>query len=165
MSTTLSLWRFAVDRYARPQVRQHCLQLQDMHGLSVNWLLWLLWLEAQGRQATPALLDRAEADTGRLRRQLIEPLRQMRRSLDQQDEAPLGSQLGRVELTAERLELRRLQRLRPLAVPITAVDNLHGYLHWLAPVDPAPIEPLLAALRLRVLADPTPSLQNGAPPS
>lgn len=98
-------------------------QLQDMHELSVNWLLWLLWLEAQGRQATPALLDRAEADTGRLRRQLIEPLRQMRRSLDQQDEAPLRRQIGRVELTAERLELRRLQRLRPLAVPITAVDN------------------------------------------
>lgn len=156
MRTPPSLWRFAVDRYAQPQVQQHCLQLQDAHGLSVNWLLWLLWLEAQGRQATPALLDRAEADTGRLRRQFIEPLRQMRRSLDQQDEAPLRRQLGRVELTAERLELRRLQRLRSLATPAVAADNLHGYLCWLAPVDSVPIAPLLAALRSLVLTGAAP---------
>ena len=40
-------WQFSLEVYARPQVADLCLVLQDEHGFDVNILLLCLWL-AQG---------------------------------------------------------------------------------------------------------------------
>lgn len=41
-------WQFSLEVYAKPQVAELCLALQDEHGFDVNILLLCLWL-AQGR--------------------------------------------------------------------------------------------------------------------
>ncbi len=42
-------WDFSIRIYARPEVAEACLGLQDRHGLDVNVVLFCLWLGASGR--------------------------------------------------------------------------------------------------------------------
>lgn len=42
-------WDFSIRIYARPEVAQACLELQERHGLDVNVVLFCLWLGASGR--------------------------------------------------------------------------------------------------------------------
>ncbi len=42
-----AFWQFSVGHYQQPQVKQLCLQLQDGHGINVNLLLLLCWLQKQ----------------------------------------------------------------------------------------------------------------------
>ena len=50
-------WQFSLEVYARPQVADLCLVLQDEHGFDVNILLLCLWLaQGEGRALMSACL-------------------------------------------------------------------------------------------------------------
>jgi len=110
------LWDFSVSLYARPGVKDACLELQDRLGLDVNLLLFAVWSAVAG----PGRLDAARfrdcvALTEAWQAEMIQPLRQLRRSTQAEmgaargaDTAALTSQLLAAELAAEQVELSLL---------------------------------------------------------
>lgn len=118
MSDDNRLWAFALNIYSDPEVAAACLQLQDEFGLSVNRLLFALWLAREQRQLGRLQLDdRQLADW---HDSVLLPLRQLRyrvreqreqQSLDKQGFNSCYQQLKQAELEAERVELDRLYQL------------------------------------------------------
>jgi len=115
-----SLWPFALCVYARHGVEAALLELQDEHGQSVPFLLWALWLAAQGRRVDA----RALADGAKLARAwqdaAIAPLRELRRGLKRPSRAVLArprealrERVKAVELEAERMLLQMLEEASP----------------------------------------------------
>ena len=108
------LWAFAVDIYGMHGVKQACLSIQARYGLSISMLLGTIWTGAEGY----GRLGATEMETTIRRgiewhREIIEPLRGLRRRLRQ--EPPRGLErktetlrhhLLEQELEAERIEQR-----------------------------------------------------------
>ena len=44
-----SLWAYALEVYGRPGAEARFLALQDGHGQNVCFLIWSLWMAAEGR--------------------------------------------------------------------------------------------------------------------
>jgi len=138
------LWAFAAELYARPGVEPLLLDLQDSHGQCVAYLIWALWLAAEGRDPGDAVLAQA-ADLARAwEAAATGPLRSLRRSLVKAPAAAakpvrerLRAQVKALELDAERGLLEMLETASPAPGP--------------APLDPA-----------KALADSTKAW--GAPP-
>jgi uncharacterized protein (TIGR02444 family) len=115
-------WGFSLRIYARPDVPQACLALQDQGGADVNLVLFLLYLADCGRildDDAVAALDQATRDW---REQVVKPLRAVRRLLKDDvgafaadATAPLRSDVKRVELAAEKLQQFTLEALAPPA--------------------------------------------------
>lgn len=112
-----SLWRFAVAVYGRPGIADLCLDLQDRHGVDVPLLLWAAWTGAvRGHALTGADLAAALAATAPWRRDVVAPLRAVRRRLKAGPSpiAPtpetdaLRERVKALELEAERLQLTAL---------------------------------------------------------
>jgi uncharacterized protein (TIGR02444 family) len=105
------LWHFSVDFYARPDVAEACLQLQEACGADVNIVLFLLW-RATARDALTADAVRRLDDSSRdWRENVVAPLRTLRRRLKAgcPPMAPnaaesFRSKVKAVELAAERLQ-------------------------------------------------------------
>src|SRR5260221_9331531 len=75
-------WAFSLDLYAHPDVAAACLRLQDEQGLDVNLLLLCCWLARSGRgRLGEGDLAAAEARAAPWRRDIIGPLRAVRRAL------------------------------------------------------------------------------------
>jgi uncharacterized protein (TIGR02444 family) len=113
-----SFWRFTLAVYGRPGIAPALVELQDRHGLDVNLALFCAWLGWSGRgQATEALLDRAERAVADWRREIVEPLRAVRRALKGKREPAGASELReavqRQEIEAERLAQRLLVSVLP----------------------------------------------------
>ena len=112
-------WRFSLAVYARPGVAPSCLALQDRLGLDVNLLLFCCWAAARGHRLGPPELAAARAASEPWQREIVEPLRRIRRqlaqptALDPGDAAILYDQAQQLELAAEEAE----QRLLAAAVP------------------------------------------------
>jgi uncharacterized protein (TIGR02444 family) len=135
-----ALWRFSLALYALPGVADALIALQDRRGLDVNLILFSLWLGISGRGALGSdLLVAAEATTGMLRSEIIEPLRSLRRKLRHHpdgDVQELREGLKALELAGEKAAQARLARLcvrvRTDASPedrlAAAHDNLVLYL-------------------------------------
>ncbi len=112
----LGLWDFSVSLYAKPGVKDACLELQDRCGLDVNLLLFAVWSAVAG----PGRLDAARfrdcvALTEAWQAEMIQPLRKLRRSCRAElppapgvDTAALAVQLQAAELAAEQVELSLL---------------------------------------------------------
>jgi uncharacterized protein (TIGR02444 family) len=111
-------WSFAVDLYGRPGVSQACLVLQDRLGGDVCLLLFALFIAREQQiglaPSDLASLDDAVADW---RREVIEPLRSLRRRLKLgPDPAPsphtnaVRHHVQNAELAAEQIELALLAR-------------------------------------------------------
>lgn len=111
-------WSFAVDLYGRPGVSQACLVLQDRLGGDVCLLLFALFIAREQQiglaPSDLANLDDAVADW---RREVIEPLRSLRRRLKLgPDPAPsphtnaVRQRVQSAELAAEQIELAMLAR-------------------------------------------------------
>lgn len=103
-------WDYSLRVYARPAVKESCLLLQDRHGADVNLLLFALWLgAARGVPLTPELLAAAEAAASDWRRQVIAPLRALRRAVKAvPDAAGVHARLLDAELAAEQVAQDRL---------------------------------------------------------
>jgi len=120
-----AFWRFSLAFYARPGVAEALIALQDRAGRDVNLILFALWRGmAHGHRLNDGELSAAEAAISPLRRDIIEPLRRLRRGLKAQrdlDIQALRGQIGALELTAERRVQSRLATL--IAEPAADADR------------------------------------------
>jgi uncharacterized protein (TIGR02444 family) len=111
-----NLREFALAVYGVHEVPPACLLLQDRFGLDVNVLLLAAYLGAvQRRTLTADQLTEARDLADPWRREVVEPLRAVRRRLKSgPDPAPspqtavLRSEVARLELDAELIELDQL---------------------------------------------------------
>src|SRR3954471_22303523 len=101
-----AFWRFSLAFYARPGVAEALIALQDRAGCDVNLMLFALWRGmAHGHRLDGGELSAAEAAIALLRRDVIEPLRRLRRGLkadSDPDVQALRRRIGALELAAER---------------------------------------------------------------
>jgi uncharacterized protein (TIGR02444 family) len=107
-----SFWRFSLMVYARPGVAEALIALQDRAGHNVNLILFGLWLGLCEVMPLDAVgLARAKAAIEPLDRDVVVPLRQLRRALKGHAEPDIRDLRRRVfalELAAERRAQARL---------------------------------------------------------
>lgn len=153
-----AFWAFSLAFYARPDVPDACLALQDHAGADVNVLLYLLHLARSGRRLDATDVERIESAVAAWREGVVRPLRGVRRLLkapptgfDDAATAELRSQLKRIELEAERLQQLVLERDLPADTVGHAHDdaaecarrNVGLYAGRLGGFPPAAVETLL----------------------
>jgi uncharacterized protein (TIGR02444 family) len=116
--TAEAFWDWSLAFYADPAVSAACLALQDEHGADVNIVLVLLWLASAGAGPLDAdevlTLDRALSPW---RRDVVVPLRSLRRALKGQGEDAVRRAVAAAELEAERSAQRRLVEALPALRP------------------------------------------------
>jgi uncharacterized protein (TIGR02444 family) len=112
---------FALAVYGRAGVSQGCLLLQDRFGLDVNLLLFAAYV---GADLTPAMLEAAAAGVDEWHREVVRPLRAVRRRLKHGPApapdvatAELRDGLKHLEVQAELVELTELERFATRAAP------------------------------------------------
>jgi len=110
-------WDFSLSVYARPGVAKAALRLQDEGGQDVNLLLFCCWAAVCGHALTEGEARGLEAGSKEWRGAVVQPLRQVRRSLKPLEHEPgvaaLRAGVKRRELEAERLQQDLLHRLLP----------------------------------------------------
>ena len=110
-----AFWRFSLAFYERPGVADALITLQDRDGFDVNLVLYALWLGISGRGPPDGdALAAAERIAGRLRREIVEPLRNLRRKLRHHpdgDVQRLREGVKAVEIAGEKLVQERLAQL------------------------------------------------------
>jgi uncharacterized protein (TIGR02444 family) len=109
------LWNFAVRLYARPGVEDACLQLQEAGG-DVCLLLAGAWLQRRGVPCREPYLEALQALAEPWQREVVAPLRQLRRdwrkaATADAELATLRERIKQLELEAERLLLQRIETL------------------------------------------------------
>lgn len=73
----MTFWAWAAGAYARPEVSDLCLQLQDEHGQNIPFLLWAVWVG----DIPHARLAAGAALTQDWERRVVGPMRSVRRAL------------------------------------------------------------------------------------
>lgn len=134
------LWSWSLVVYGRPGFSADAIALQDHHGLDVNLLLYCLWAGlVAGVELGESALAAAVAATGSWQREVVMPLRAVRRSLKAYAHprpelvAALRKGVAGLELEAERGEQLLLAAL-PLPAErhpdgqLAAARNLRAYL-------------------------------------
>ena len=74
-----SFWDYSLAHYAQPGVAQCCLEYQDQHNANINLLLFCCWLGSCGIQIEPEELEQAKLHISPWDREVVEPLRKVRR--------------------------------------------------------------------------------------
>lgn len=99
-----------------------CLQLQDVHGVDVNLLFFMIFLAFHTRRLTVSDVCRINETTAVWRERAVKPLRALRRNLktgvagmDARAVEQFRSDIKRCELQAERLQQEMLERAFPAA--------------------------------------------------
>lgn len=138
-------WDFSLLHYDTPGVADICLGLQDRCGLSVNILLYGLWLASRGRVLGLDIVERNEA-LRQCHEQVLAPLRSARYGMKRigmnVGQPKLYFNLKQAELKVEKVEQKLLFRMAPdmphsnEPVRSLALQNLQAYLRS-AGVDPA----------------------------
>ena len=157
-----AFWTFTLAVYQKEGVSPACIALQDRLGLDVNFLLLCLYAGSRGCALTAGDFARVEERAAPWRKNVIHPLRAVRRWLKEQQllEKVPSDQLRRGVLGYEIESEGVQQRLMEAAVPIpegapsasTAAGNLVAYLAW-ARAKPGDAEQAdLATLLSRVFA-------------
>lgn len=159
------LWDFALRLYASDGVERACLALQERHGADVNLLLFCCWAAlAEGAALSRERVLAAMAATADWQREVVVPLRAVRRRLRQPPPAFAGAaasalrqRVKAAELEAERIELKELLGHAPVtrhgaseaALRHCLRANLSVYLELAGAPDEASgaadLEPLIAA--------------------
>ncbi|TMJ61393.1 MAG: TIGR02444 family protein [Alphaproteobacteria bacterium] len=120
-----AFWRFSLALYARPGVAEALIALQDRAGNDVNLILFALWRGVvHGHRLDQGELTAAEAAIAPLRRDVIEPLRKLRRGLKDNSDPDLQAlrrRIGGLELAAERRAQSRVAAT--IAAPGAAEDR------------------------------------------
>lgn len=106
------LWEFALALYSKPLVEETAITLQDEYGVNVNLLIWMCWLEKNGKRIDEAGITAAEAVIQSLHKDFVLPLRVLRKNpqLRQQSEMTgrLKEAIQHAELAAEQLVIAAL---------------------------------------------------------
>jgi uncharacterized protein (TIGR02444 family) len=115
MSEDEAFWCFSLAFYERPGVADALIALQDRDGFDVNLVLFALWLGISGRGPLDGdVLAAAERIADRLRSDIVEPLRSLRRKLrhhPDDDVQRLREGVKALEIAGEKLVQLRLARL------------------------------------------------------
>jgi uncharacterized protein (TIGR02444 family) len=114
--TTGCFRQFALELYGTEGVAAACLQLQNRHVLDVNLVLFAAFIGARRRQTlTTSCLDAARSRVDAWHREVVQPLRAVRRRLKtgpapgpNELTARLRGKLQQVEIDAELIELDQL---------------------------------------------------------
>lgn len=143
------LWNFAVRLYARPGVEDACLSLQDGGG-DVCLLLTGAWLQRRGVPCREAYLEALQALAEPWQREVVTPLRQLRRdwrtaAATDAELATLRERIKQLELEAEHL---LLQRIETLAQNWPSEDGDGDWLSRLAGGDSAALQVLRGAAEI-----------------
>ncbi len=167
MSTSaLDFWHFSLRLYRHPDLPDICIALQDNQGVDVNLLFFILFLAVGQRQLTTDTLRRMDDSIRDWRKQVVQPLRAIRRAL-KTGVAPLSPATAeslrkailRDELQAERLQQEALEQRFPrettgsVAAPLRAARaNIDAYASLLGtPLPPQAVHTLLQALAAEFL--------------
>lgn len=152
-------WQYSLKLYARNEVADLCLRLQDEGGLDVNLLLYCLWQGSQGRHLERATLTEVCDISAPWRQEVVESLRHARRWMKgrEQDIAArsggLRDRIKALELAAEKCQQNWLAS-HPAAYDsappvIAAGHNLTSYLQEAqAPSTPVFQDTLVHLLRV-----------------
>lgn len=135
-------WSFSLRVYAAPGVESSCLAIQDEYGGDVNFLLFCCWQGSLGHRLNKRFLRKAMRAVADWQLQVVQPLRQARRRLNEGYPAmpkkrckSLRKSIASAELDAEFLEQLLLARCAAENSPafgkskpaIAIVANLRGY--------------------------------------
>lgn len=109
-------WAFSLGFYDSLEVQQACLALQDEGGVDVNLVLYLLFRAHDGVAFDAAGVAQVDSEVADWRREVVEPLRSLRRRLkpspfavEAEGQQKLRNQIKKAELEAERLEQFHLE--------------------------------------------------------
>jgi uncharacterized protein (TIGR02444 family) len=132
-------WGYSLKLYARPEVSQACLELQDGFDLDVNMVLFCVWAGAEGPgRLTGSEILSAVTRSGRWQREVVRRLRYVRRTL-KHDALGASDELVQLfrpevqalELAAEHVEQLLLAEIVPLERTANGFDiaaaNLLAY--------------------------------------
>ncbi len=111
----MKLWDWALQVYARQDVADACLNLQDAHGQNVPYLLWAAWAAGEGVSADPKtaalLMRRWDAEVGAPLRGVRRALKPAQPDIDDVAREALREALKGVELQGERVLMEGLEAL------------------------------------------------------
>ena len=153
-------WQFSVKFYAVPGVAPACIALQDMAGVEVNLLFFLLWNASLGRALSVPEVKELDHMVGVWRNTAVVPLREIRRALKSPQKilSPEVTTVFRNRIKAAELEAERLQQEAMYALaqsgrfgkdtlpPVEAARaNVAAYQKILSPLPPQALEVVLAA--------------------
>ena len=153
-------WQFSIKFYAVPGVAPACIALQDIAGVDVNLLFFLLWNAALGRALSEPEVKELDLMVGVWRNTAVIPLRVIRRALKspQMILSPDATTVFRNRIKAAELEAERLQQEAMYALaqsgrfgkgtlpPVEAARaNIAAYQKILSPLPPQALEVVLAA--------------------
>lgn len=99
-------WEFSIDAYRLAGVESICLQLQDLHCLNVNFVLYCCWMGKQSLQVSSAEMSLLVKELRLWEADVVAPLREVRRSLDtikEESAASLRTEVLSCETKAEKL--------------------------------------------------------------
>jgi len=115
--TAEAFWRFSLMVYGRPGVAEALITLQDRSGHNVNLILYGLWLGiCEATRLDGAALSRAKAAIETLDRNVVAPLRGLRRALKSDPDPDVRDLRRRVlalEIATERQVQARLAATAP----------------------------------------------------
>ncbi|MGE0653862.1 MAG: TIGR02444 family protein [Alphaproteobacteria bacterium] len=118
---TNPFWTFSLEIYSSKAVQDACVELQDVSGVDVNVMLYVLWLADRGRRLSVEDVRAVLGAVDGWRAQVVVPLRTARRALKTPPPAfdPAGAEalrtmVKKVELEAERLQQSALYGWRPV---------------------------------------------------
>lgn len=118
--STSRFWAFSLEVYGDEAVAEACIALQDRHGLDVNMLLFALFAASRGTLLSSADIERLDRAVGPWRRNVVRPLRRVRRWLKEQAHAAedaaarLRSSVLDRELESEAYQQELMERTVPL---------------------------------------------------
>jgi uncharacterized protein (TIGR02444 family) len=118
LTSSQTLWNFALAFYAQPQIAETCLRLQDEYKANVCLLIAMCWLDARQHQLADEELMALRNHIRGWTQEVVEPLRYLRRRLKSpfevlpQDETQmeLRNILKQAELLAEKKLLIEIER-------------------------------------------------------
>ena len=110
-----AFWDFTVRAYAVEGVPRACLNLQDVFGMDINFLMLCLYAGANGTCLDNEHFARAEIVAGPWRSHVIHPLRKVRRFLKEQPKSPaleeLRSGILSQEIASEEVQQRMMEEV------------------------------------------------------
>ena len=114
----MNFWSFSLQVYAKPGVAEACIALQDGLGLDVNLLLYCCWHGRAHRKLDEAALRHAMAAVEGWQREVVQPLRAVRRRLKSgvppitaREGLALRRKVADLEIESERIAQTALEAL------------------------------------------------------
>ncbi|MFG1426116.1 TIGR02444 family protein [Roseixanthobacter glucoisosaccharinicivorans] len=140
-----SLKAFALDLYGRAGVAPACLRLQEKTALNVNLLLFAAWFGAcLRRELSPQTAAAAQERVEAWHREIVLPLRAVRRRLKTGPHPAPTAQTGALRGTVQGVEI---------GAELIELEELEAFAHTLdTGPSPAAPEPLARAAMLEVVA-------------